>query len=129
MYKDPQDRGRIYIRRLKIFFEEEYKEEASTKTEERKEERRKEKEEKKVEEKKDEEEKIGEEESKDEDKGGDEQQDQSVQDTQLPPPSPPHSTITPIEIIKIKDVVDTSSQNINPLTTEDLTKILDQRTL
>ena len=47
-------------------------------------------------------------------------------ETQLPPPSPPHSTITPAEIIKIKDVVDTSSQNINPLTIEDLTKILDQ---
>ena len=45
------------------------------------------------------------------------------------PPSPPHSTATPAEVIKIKDVVDTSSQNINPLTTEDLTKILDQTTL
>ena len=31
--------------------------------------------------------------------------------------------------MKIKDVVDTSSQNINPLTAEDLTKILDQTTL
>ena len=51
-----------------------------------------------------------------------------MQDTQLPPPSPPHSTITPTEIIKIKDVVDTSCQNINPLTAEDLTKILDQST-
>ena len=30
--------------------------------------------------------------------------------------------------MKIKDVVDTSSQNINPLPTEDLTKILDQAT-
>ena len=50
-----------------------------------------------------------------------------MQDTQLPPPSPPH-TITPVETIKIKDVVDTSCQNINPLTTEDLSKILDQST-
>ena len=52
-----------------------------------------------------------------------------MQDTQLPLPSPPHSTITPIEIIKIKDVTDTTSQKINPLTAEDLTKILDQTTL
>ena len=51
-----------------------------------------------------------------------------MQDTQLPPPSPPHSTITLAETIKIKDVVDTSCQNINPLTIEDLTKILDQST-
>ena len=51
-----------------------------------------------------------------------------MQDTQLPPPSPLHSIITPAEIIKIKDFVDTSSQNINPLTAEDLTKILDQAT-
>ena len=57
---------------------------------------------------------------------GDEQE-QSVQDTQLPPPSPLH-TITPTETIKIKDVTDTSSQNINPLTVEDLSKILDQST-
>ena len=41
-----------------------------------------------------------------------------MQDTQLPPPSPPLSTITPVETIKIKDVVDTSCQNINPLTYE-----------
>ena len=51
-----------------------------------------------------------------------------MQDTQLPPPSPPHSTITPTKIIKIKDVIDISCQNINPLTVEDLTKILDQST-
>ena len=44
------------------------------------------------------------------------------------PPSPPHSTFTPTETIKIKDVTKTSSQNINPLITEDLTKILDQST-
>ena len=51
-----------------------------------------------------------------------------MQDTQLPPPSPPHSTITLAETIKIMDLVDTSCQNINPLTTEDLSKILDQST-
>ena len=49
-----------------------------------------------------------------------------MHDTQLPPPSPPHSTFTPVETIKIKDVTYTTSQNINPLTTKDLTKILDQ---
>ena len=53
---------------------------------------------------------------------------QSVQDTQLPPLSPPHSIDTPVETIKIKDVVETLSQNINSLTIEDLTKILDQAT-
>ena len=57
------------------------------------------------------------------------QQDQSVQDTQLSPPSPPHSTVTPAKVVNIKDVADTSSQNINPLTVEDLTKILDQTAL
>ena len=51
-----------------------------------------------------------------------------MQETQLPPPSPPHATIKPIEIIKIKDFIKTSCQNINPLTIEDLTKILDQST-
>ena len=51
-----------------------------------------------------------------------------MHDTQLPPPSPPHSTFTPAEAIKIKDVTNTTSQNVNPLTTEDLTKILDQST-
>ena len=66
---------------------------------------------------------------KEEDKNIAEQQEQSVQDTQLSPPSPPHATITPIEIIKIKDVIDTSGPNINPITAEDLAKILDQSTL
>ena len=83
------------------------------------------------EEKKGEEEKKDEKEekmSKEEENGTDEQQEKSVQDTQLPPPSPPHSTITPTKKIKIKDVFDTSCQNINPLTIEDLTKILDQST-
>ena len=51
-----------------------------------------------------------------------------MQDTQLPPPSPPHTTMTLVETIKIKDFVDTSCQNKNPLTVEDLSKILDQST-
>ena len=80
--------------------------------------RRKRVEEKKIEDDKDEE--------KEEEMNKGDEQEQSVQDTQLPPPSPPHSTITLAETIKIKDVVETSCQNINPLTTEDLSKILDQ---
>ena len=56
------------------------------------------------------------------------QQEQSVQVTQSHSPSPPHSTDIPTEIVQIKDVVDTSSQNIDPLTAKDLTKILDQST-
>ena len=56
------------------------------------------------------------------------QLDQSVQDTQLPPPSPPQATISPAETVTIVDVPDTSAQNINPLTAEDLKKILDQST-
>ena len=55
-------------------------------------------------------------------------QEKSVQDTKLPPLSPPHLTDTPTEIVQIKDVVDTLSQNIDPLTIQDLTKILDQST-
>ena len=58
-------------------------------------------EEKKIEEKKDEE--------KEEEMNKGDEKEQSVQDTQLPPPSPPHSTITPVEIIMIKDVIDMSS--------------------
>ena len=46
----------------------------------------------------------------------------------MPPPSPPHATITLAEIIEIEDFIDTSCQNINPLTTEDLSKILHQST-
>ena len=63
------------------------------------------------------------------------QQEQSVQDTQFPPPSPPHipsppHVITPpAESAKVKDVPDTSGQSINPLTAEDLKKILHQTTL
>lgn len=55
-------------------------------------------------------------------------QHQSVQDTQLPPSSPPHVTITPIDTITVKDFPNTSARNINPLTVEDLKKILDQST-
>ena len=51
-----------------------------------------------------------------------------MHDTQLPPPSPPHSNFTPVETIKIKDVTDTTSQTISPLTADDLSKILDQST-
>ena len=123
----------IIYKNIDDVFDEEYKVEENVKIKETKEARRKKGEEKKVEEKKVEEEKKDEEEkeeeiSKGEEKDTDGQQDQSVQDTQLPPPSPPHSPITPVEIIKIKNVVDTSCQNINPLIVEDLTKILDQST-
>ena len=51
-----------------------------------------------------------------------------MQDTQLPPLSPPHIAITPAETINVKDVTDKLCQNINPLTAEDLSKILDQST-
>ena len=46
------------------------------------------------------------------------QQEQSVQDTQMPPPSPPHVTTTPVDLVTVQDVPDTSGQNINPLTIE-----------
>ena len=46
----------------------------------------------------------------------------------MPPPSPHHVAITPTETITVKDVTNTSFQNINPLTTKDLSKILDQST-
>ena len=55
------------------------------------------------------------------------QQDQSVQDT-MPPPSPPHVTITPADTITVKDVTNKSCHNINPITIEDLSKIFDQST-
>ena len=54
---------------------------------------------------------------------------QSVQDTQMLATSPPHDTSTPAKTIIVKDVPDSSSQNINPLNVEDLKKILDQSTL
>ena len=52
------------------------------------------------------------------------QTEQSVQDTQLQPPSPPHVTPTPTDIVIVQDNPDNSGQNINPLTTEDLKRIL-----
>ena len=54
---------------------------------------------------------------------------QRVQDTQLLPPIPPHVTPTPTNLVVVQDVPDTSGQNINPLTTEDLKNILHQTTL
>ena len=122
---------KIIYKKTEDVFNEEYKVEEISKTKVMKELGNKEKEKKEVE-KKDEVENKDEEvnaEEKDEDKDTTEQQEQSVQDTQLSPPSPPHATITPAEIIKIKDVIDTSGPNINPLTAEDLAKILDQSTL
>ena len=104
-------------KKIEDVFEEEYKEQASTKPEERR---------KRREEKTEVEREVEEEENRD--RSTKIQQDQSVQDTQLPPPSPPQSTDTPTEVIEIKDVFDTSCQKINPLTVEDLTKILDQAT-
>ena len=56
------------------------------------------------------------------------QEEQSVQDTQLQPPSPPHVISTPANTITVKDVPEKSYQNNNPLIVEDLTKILDQST-
>ena len=119
---------KIIYNKIDDVFDEEYKVEASAKIKEIEETRRKKVEEKKGEEEKKDEEEKKEELSKGEEKDTNGQQEKSVQDTQLPPPSPPHSTITLVEIIKIKDVIDTSCQKINPLTIEDLTKILDQST-
>ena len=51
-----------------------------------------------------------------------------MQDTQMPPPSPPQVTIKPTQAVIFRDVANTSCQNINPLTEEDLSKILDQST-
>ena len=43
--------------------------------------------------------------------------------------SPLHKSSIPVDTITIKDVPDISAQNINPLTAEDLKKILDLSTL
>ena len=43
---------------------------------------------------------------------------QSVQDTQVLSPSPPHTS--PTEQVIIQDATKTTPQNINPLTTKDL---------
>ena len=52
-----------------------------------------------------------------------------MQDTKMPPPSPPHVTPTPTDSVIVQDFPDTYGQNINPLTTEDLKRILHQTTL
>ena len=52
-----------------------------------------------------------------------------MQDTQMPPPSPPHVTTTHEDSVTVQDVPDTSSHNINPLTIEDLKQILHQTSL
>ena len=57
------------------------------------------------------------------------QQDQSVQDTQMPPCSPPHVTPIPTDSMVVQGFPDTFGQNINPLTVEDLKKILHQTSL
>ena len=54
---------------------------------------------------------------------------QSVPDTQLPPLRPPHDTSTPADTITLQNVPNNSCQNINPLTAEDLKKVLNQTTL
>ena len=117
--------------------EEENKVEASTKEkiEEKKVEEKPEEENKEEEDKENEEDKEkGEEEETQ--KGEDmattkqqQQEEQSVQDMQMPPPIPPHVTITPTNAITIKDVSNISSQNINPLIVEDLSKIHHQSML
>ena len=69
--------------------------------------------EEKIEEKGEEEKEDEEEETKKQDEieidEQEQQQDESVQDTQLLPPSPPHIIITPIVNVILKDVLDTSS--------------------
>lgn len=57
------------------------------------------------------------------------QQDQSLKDTQMSLPNPKHVTPTPVDLVIVQDVPDTSGQNVNPLTIEDLKKILHQITL
>ena len=47
----------------------------------------------------------------------------------MPPPRPLHVTPTPRDLVVVQDVPHTSSQNINPLTIEDLKRILHQTTL
>lgn len=54
------------------------------------------------------------------------QPEQSVDTAQVPSQSPPHTT--PAEEVIVEDVSEPIPQNINPLTAEDLEKILDQST-
>ena len=75
---------------------------------------------------------VGEEKKmKDDDKATIEQQqdEQSVQDTQVPSVSPLHDTTKTTKTLTIKDVPDALAQNINPLTEEYLKKILDHSIL
>ena len=52
-----------------------------------------------------------------------------MRDTQMTSVSPPHDKSTTTETIIIKYVSHASTQNINPLTIDDLKKILDQSIL
>ena len=54
------------------------------------------------------------------------QEENGVQDTQMPSMSPPHDTNEPTKIIIVKDVFYSSAQNIDPLTREHQNQILDQ---
>ena len=55
-------------------------------------------------------------------------EEQSVEITQVPAISPPHDTSTPAKSIKVKEILDTTPQNIDQLTIEDIKKVLDQST-
>ena len=57
------------------------------------------------------------------------QNEQSVQDTQVPSGNPPHDIVKSTKTIVVKDVSDILAQNINPLIAEELKKILDKSTL
>ena len=57
------------------------------------------------------------------------QEKKSAQDTQLPNVNPQQITSVNTKIVTVKDVSNLIAQNINPLTEEDLKKILDQSTL
>ena len=136
VHKSTQLWKKIY-KTIDDVYEEEYKVEAKSKRKEEKEIEEKKKKDKGEKEKKGEEGKVEEEnkrkEEKESTKGEDKetiekQEEQSVQDTQMPPPSPTHATITPLETIIVTDVSGTSFQNINPLTAKELSKILDQST-
>ena len=99
----------------------------TNKEEEKKEDKEEEKKEEKEEEKK--QEKIVEEIEQKNEKAlvvEQQQKEQSVETTLVPSHSPPHTT--PVEELIVKDVTKTTPQNINPLTAEDLKKILDQST-
>ena len=52
-----------------------------------------------------------------------------MQDTQMLSMSPPYDTSMTVEIIIVKYVPNSLAQSINPLTIDDLKKILNQSTL